>query len=260
MLRELWRRSPVLAGTAWLHAALAVLALALMPLDGREILGLDPWVKPFKFMVSIAIYLATLAWLVHYVRAHRRVTRWIERGTALAMLLETATLWMQSARGVRSHFNIETPFDGAVFGVMGIAIAISTLLELTLLWLFLKPRPTLRPTYLLGIRLGLFVFFLGSLVGYALVANQAHAIGVPDGGPGLPLLNWSTEGGDLRIAHAIGLHGLQVFPFVGWFLSRRGETPRGRTLLILTFVVYVGLLVATYLQARAGHPLLRIDL
>ena len=76
-----------------------------------------------------------------------------------------------------------------------------------------------------------------------------HTVGVPDGGPGLPVTNWSTQYGDLRIAHFIGIHSLQVLPLFGYYISKTKK----QTILFST--AYFLITSALFLQAMKGIPL-----
>ena len=53
-----------------------------------------------------------------------------------------------------------------------------------------------------------------------LASKLSHTVGAPDGGPGLPVVNWSNQYGDLRVAHFVGIHSLQVIPLFGYFVAR----------------------------------------
>ena len=260
-LGEIYRRNRVLAVLGWLHLAALAVLLVVAPFDARTVTGLNPWVKPIKFLVSIAAYVWTLAWVSRYVSGYARTVRFISWGTVLVFVGEMVCIITQAARGTTSHFNNATPFDSAVFSVMGLLITANTLLVALALALFLRPTERPAPAYLWGIRLGLLLFFLGSLEGVALVMNGAHTVGAPDGGPGLPVVNWSTRSGDLRVAHFLAFHALQLLPLAGFALGRlRPDWPRRRQIacVLALAVLYAAFVSLVFYQALAGRPLLSL--
>jgi hypothetical protein len=87
----------------------------------------------------------------------------------------------------------------------------------------------------------------------------AHSVGVADGGPGLPLVGWSTTGGDLRVGHFVGLHALQALPLLALLLGTRLDQLTRIRLLAVAGSAYGILTVLLTWQALRGQPLLRPD-
>lgn len=233
--------------------------LAAAAVDDRTILGISPWIKPLKFALSLAIYLWTIAWLLGDVRpAAPRAARLVSVGVSLAMVVEIVCIAGQSLRGVPSHFSHATPLDAAVFRLMGLMIALNTLLVTLLLLLYFTCPTGLSRPQLWGARLGMALFLAGSAVGGMMIRNDAHSVGGRDGGPGLPLLNWSTQHGDLRPGHAVLLHALQLLPLLGYAVDRfSGPKEGGKLALVFGFALAYFLLAAVVLgQALRGRPLL----
>jgi hypothetical protein len=229
-----------------------------MRVDDRMVLGISVWIKPLKFAVSIAIYLYTLGWLLGELPATVRGKRFVRWGAVVAMIVEITCIAGQSARGVASHFNEATLLDSMVFNVMGLTILFNTVLELIVLRMFFRPGLGLTPAYLWGIRLGLASALVSAGTGLLMIIHGGHSVGGVDGGPGLWLVNWSTEHGDLRPAHAASLHALQILPAVGYVLSR---TARPTTALVGTLgiaILYAGLTAWLLIAAIAGQPMLRM--
>ena len=257
LLAELRRRDRILFFVGAFHFALLIVMGGAALIDQRTITGLNPWVKPMKFAVSIGIYLWTVGWLLGELPPTRRGRAVVRGATVSAMAAEMALIGLQAARGTTSHYNVATVFDAAVFSSMGLMIMVNTVAAVCLLLLFCPALPALPRAYACGIRLGLLVFVVGSLEAMVMILRQAHTVGLPDGGPGLPLVNWSTRGGDLRIAHLLGLHALQVFPLVGYLLGRRDRV-RGLVPLVAFVASYVAVAGWLFWQALHGRPLLAI--
>jgi hypothetical protein len=237
-----------------LTPVLAVLAVV----DDRVLLGAPLWLKPLKFAISFVAYAGMLAWLLGRLRERAlQRTGWV---IVTASAVEMAIIVGQAARGVRSHFNADTSFDATLFSVMGATIVVLWFATLAVALRFVR-QPDRDRAVGTAIRLGLIVTLVGLLEGFAMVALNGHAVGVPDGGPGLPLVGWSTTGGDLRIAHFVGMHALQGLPLIAAGLAtmrRLDEVTRVR-LVQIAAVAWTGLTVLLTWQALRAQPLLAPD-
>lgn len=256
-LAELRYRNPLLYRVGLIHFVLGFLLFVPLMVDSREVMGINTWIKPIKFSFSIAIYAWTFAWILFDLPDSKK---WITRLSwtiAISMLIEISILLYQASRAVQSHFNMETDLDALLFAGMGILIGINTIAIIITFILYLFKKPNLDKTYLLAIRLAFVVFLIGNWVGGVMISNEAHSVGVADGGDGLPFVNWSTLGGDLRIAHFLGLHAIQLIPLFSFFLYKKTRlSPNVRYILTALFAVaYGGVVSYLYMQASDGVPL-----
>jgi hypothetical protein len=258
-MTELRARDPLLFWTGALMLLGLIVATLLSISDQRLILGINPWIKPMKFLISIAIFVWSLAWFMPETEPdpiRRALVRWTVAG---AMVIEIVLITMQSARGTTSHFNAGTAFDLAVFNVMGAAITVSSIAVVLFLWILRRDTPTSRAGYLWGIRMGVAIFILASMLpGFMMVGNMAHSIPGPDGGAGLPFVNWSVEFGDLRTAHFFGMHALQALPLLGFLLDKTigGSQPSPLIPTARNVVMVAGILWFVVTGALLGIALL----
>jgi len=249
-------------------------------IDPRIITGAPAWLKPAKFAISSSIYAWTFVWLLSFVRGHRRLMWLITHVTAFALLVENIIIFGQAARGMTSHYNFATPLDASLYVTMALLIVLLWTMSLIAAILLIRQRLP-DPVFAWGLRLGVLIAFVGMGLAFlmtarptpaqsaAIAAGQpvqvigAHNVGVEDGGPGLPVVGWSTVGGDLRIGHFLGLHGMQVLPFVGWVLAHRRATwlsaGKRLTLVWTAGVSYLGLMLIVTWQALRGQSVIAPD-
>lgn len=210
--------------------ALAAFCAVAMFVDPRQVTGLDVWVKPFKFAVSTAIYSVTLAWLVGQLVRLRRVG-WIAGTIAtIGLTIELVIITAFAAAGDTSHFNVTTPLHTAAWSAMAFSIVAVWVVTLIVAVALFRNRLG-DPARTLAIRAGALLAVLGMGLAFLMTGPQgdqisnyqgivgAHTVGIADGGPGLPLLGWSTVAGDLRIPHFVGMHGLQALPIFAILLE-----------------------------------------
>lgn len=253
-------------------AMLGVVSAVGVFADSRVLTGAPIWLKPLKFSISFVAYGATLAWMLSLLPRRSRVAEWAGTVIVAASVAEMALIVGQVLRGTMSHYNETTPLNAALWRLMGATVVVlfaaHFILAIAVLW-----QPIADRVAAYAVRLGLALTLLGMLAAIPmLLPGQAppiegiagaHSVGVADGGPGLPLVGWSTTGGDLRIGHFVGLHALQALPLLAILLNRflgtrLDQRTRVRLMVVASIAYGASTMLLTW-QALRGQPLLRPD-
>src|ERR671911_3061511 len=160
---EVWCRNPPLVALVLSMLVLAAVALLGLVVDPRVITGAPAWMKPLKFAVSIAIYGATLLWMLTFIPDRPRLVAAISWGVFLGLGIEMVLIVMQVLHNTTSHFNQAKSFDAVVFTAMGAVIAGMWLLNAIVASLLARRRFAASPI-VWGVRLGLIAALLGMAV------------------------------------------------------------------------------------------------
>lgn len=249
-LNEIRRRNYLLYVYGWIMFIGMAVCIIMTQVTTTQVLGINAWIKPMKFYLSIWIFCWTMAWLLIELDNKKAVRRYTIM-VLVVMTIEMLVINGQAAIGQKSHFNITTTLNMILYNIMGIAITTLAVWTGVMAWRFFKQKQfTASMSYTWGIRLGIVLFVIFSFEGGLMAARLSHTVGSVDGSTGLPVVNWSRQYGDLRIAHFIGIHALQVLPLLGYYVLRTKQQ-----VWIAATVYFVGVM-AIFIQAMRGIPLI----
>jgi hypothetical protein len=262
-LQTLYRQEPVLVVFAALLTAMMLPAFVAYLYETRTLNGINVWIKPLKFMSSGAIFLATLALFWPYLDASdrsRRAVRVVVWTVSVVMLLENLYIGYRASLAEASHFNRATIADEIYYGLMGAGILTATAASGWIGWLIVRARDKVAYSDLrFAIGVGLLAgAILGSLTGFYMSQQTSHWVGgVQSDAGGSFFFGWSRTGGDLRVAHFVGLHAMQGIPLIGW-LAARYAPPKTRSIVIALTVLWTAATLGLLAQALMGRPLFPI--
>ena len=212
--------------------------------DGGSWEGPVSWRKPIVFGLSFGISVLTLAWIVGLLRV-RRATGWIVLGIlSIASVGEVFLISMQKWRGVASHFNETTAFNGMVFSMMGMLVA---LIALVTVFIAIRSFGSMDapPSLRWAVRSGLVLMLVSQAVGVQMIVEAGNTFG--------------SEGA-LKVPHAFTLHVIQVLPTLALLLLVADFTERRRLEIVgLGAVGYGALIASTMLVTYGGRSPLDLD-
>ena len=229
----------------------ALLFYALTKVTSNHVAGINAWYKPFKFALSIAIYCSTMAWYCYYLPSFNIKTfNWIN---ILLFSFEMIYITLQASRGQESHFNQTTAVYRTLFAGMALAaIGIAMYAAYVGVLFFQDSLAHLPDYYVWAIRLSLLIFVIFSLQGLMMGGRQTHTVGATMQTTFLPFFKWNMKAGDLRVAHFIGMHALQIIPWLSFYVLKNTK------LVFLVSLLYGMLATMVLIQALQGKPLITI--
>jgi hypothetical protein len=251
---------------AYITAGLLVVCAVAYLFDTRTVNDINVWIKPNKFNSSLLMQLLTVLWLWQLAEPAMRVTKFAVRlmaTLAISGLIEIFYIAFQSARGRASHFNSQTAWEAFMYsGVMGTAavvLVVTTSIAGYWIWKHASTEARQHQGMFWGAVMGLFLGGMATLLtASALASGQIAGPGHWVGGirsdiGGLPILGWSTTGGDLRVPHFFATHLMQALPIAG-LLADKLFPSNAKLFVWLASAAGVAVVVLTFAQAASGQP------
>lgn len=224
--------------------------LFLTQISQVKVFQVNAFYKPFKFAFSTFLFAWAMAWYCFYLPDFNiKMFNWV---VIVLLGFEIAYIAIQAARGQLSHYNMSSAFYATMYSMMALAATAVTIYTAYVGFLFFKTDfPTLPLHYVWAIRLSIFIFVIFSFEGFAMGSRLNHSVGALNDNSSIFILGWSKTVGDLRIAHFIGMHALQLLPFLSYYVLR------GNKETFIVAILYFLLAGITLYQALKGKPLFR---
>ncbi len=235
----------------WICLVCALICFILTKTTQTQVWNISAWFKPMKFFLSTLLLVWSMGFYMHYLGDNSAILPY-SWGMIVLFTFENMYIAWRASQGQLSHFNVATPFNASMYSLMAVASTGISLWTAYIGVLFFTHKiEAMDESFLWGIRLGIVLFVVFSLQGFAMGARMTHTIGGADGSVGLPVVNWSKKYGDLRIAHFLGMHALQIIPLLSFYVVRNV-----RMVFVLSFI-YGLLTLAVFIQALQGKPFIK---
>jgi len=247
-LSELKIRNEQLFYFGLICLGIAVLFLTLTKTTSVQVHGVNAWFKPFKFAFSIFLFAWAMGWYCHYLTDFN-VTPF--NWTIILLLgFEILYIAFQAGKGQLSHFNISTPLYSSLYTLMGIAATLVTLYTAYVgLLFFTQSFPNLPVYYVWAIRFSILIFVIFSFEGFLMSSQMNHSVGGLNDNSNWFIVGWSKTVGDLRVSHFIGMHALQVLPFLSYYVFKNTKAT------LIVSLLYGILAALALVQALQGKPI-----
>lgn len=249
---ELQRRNALLYLMGWILMLTFFIGLFMSIADNRMINGFSVWNTPLKYTLSTSITFWTFGWILEYLRSKSTI-RIFSRLIAFSLTAEIVLLFYRALRMEESYFPAPFSKDHSLYYLMLIMVAIYcvTFIFITIAFFRQKKMP-ISQHYTWGIRMSLLSFLIIILSGALMLLKHSHNFGGTDSDTGIILLNFSTHIGDMRVAHFMALHALQIIPLLSYYLfSKKNQ--------VMAFSAFYMILMLTFMiMAMLGMPLIKI--
>lgn len=249
-IHELKARNETLFYYGLFCLGLSIIFLFFSNYSTTQVYNVSAWYKPFKFAFSTFLFSWAMAWYCHYLTSFNiTLFNW---SVILLLGFEIIYIALQASKGQLSHYNQSTPAYTILYSLMALAATLVTLYTAYVGLLFFKqPFPDLPQHYVWAIRFSILIFVIFSFQGFAMGSRLNHSVGALNDNSNWFIVGWSKTVGDLRVAHFIGMHALQVLPILSFYLLKNTKATIAISILYLLFAA------ATLAQALHGKPLIK---